>query len=51
MSPANKDDAVRGLLSGDENEPAATVLGRVSWNGPVLDADQLTAAEFLAALP
>lgn len=41
---------VCGLL-GEEDEPASAVLARVAWNGPVLDPDQLTAAEFLAALP
>jgi len=48
---AERETAVRGLLPGDEEEPASLVLSRVAWNGPVLDPDQLTAAEFLAALP
>ena len=42
---------VRGLSQHELDEPVAWTLARVSWNGPILDPDQLTAAEFLAALP
>lgn len=42
---------VRGLADDEADLAASSVLARVAWNGPVLDPDQLSAAEFLSALP
>lgn len=49
--PAPDPSTVRGLRREEQEEPASMVLSRVAWNGPVLDPDQLTAVEFLGALP
>lgn len=51
VSPLLDRTAVCGLRRDEEDETAAMVLSRVAWNGPVLDPDQLTAVEFLGALP
>jgi hypothetical protein len=51
---ADGDGAESGVVLGlgrELDEPVSAVLARIPWNGPVLDPDQLSAAEFMSALP